>query len=117
MYDGINWVHGVVDAAALRSGISPHTRSAEEMSRATEKLFEGRAITKAEAGDLERLAAPAPQETPLLQGTVGELPAEVLVTKASKKKAVEPEISAAPPVDDSATEIDEDDEDSQFGDY
>lgn len=117
MYDGINWVHSVVDAAALRAGISPHTRSAEEMSRATEKLFEGRVVTKAEAGDLARLAAPAPQETSLLQGRVDELPADVLATKAPKKRAVEPEISAAPPVDDSATEIDDDDEDSQFGDY
>ncbi|MEZ0018698.1 Mu transposase C-terminal domain-containing protein [Sinorhizobium fredii] len=117
MYDGINWVHSVVDAAALRGGISPHTRSAEEMSRATEKLFEGRAITKAEAGELALLATPAPQETLLLQGRVDELPAGVLGTKEPRKKAAEPEISAAPPVDDSATEIDEDDEDSQFGDY
>lgn len=122
MYDGINWVQSVVDAAALRAGISPHTRRAEEMSRATEKLFEGRVVTKVEAGELARLATPTPQETSLLQGHVDELPAEVLATKSPKKKAVTPEdpgTADTPTTGSADAEItpDEDDEDSQFGDY
>jgi hypothetical protein len=117
MYDGINWVHSVVDAAALRSGISPHMRSAEEMSRATEKLFEGRPITKAEAGELALLSAPAPQENALLQGGVDGLPVEISATNAHKKKAVEPEVSNTLDVDDAEIDPDEEDEDSQFGDY
>ncbi|TRB17656.1 hypothetical protein EXN32_07990 [Agrobacterium tumefaciens] len=117
MYDGINWVHSVVDAAAVRSGISPHMRSPEDMSRATARLFEGRAITKAEAGELALLATPAPQATPLLQGRVEELPAEILATKTPKKKAVEPEVPIIPEVDEAVADIDEDDEDSQLGDY
>ena len=109
MYEAINVMRRAGTSAAMRGEISLHTLRPEEISRATDQLFEGRPFTEEDKFDEVNLQDDEIAYDPLHDGYVGPQGGEFAGPPTSQQTQ-----DNGPEVD--APSGENDDEPSQFGD-